>query len=412
MSGRKPGRPPKKNKGGNPPRRQGRQASPASPTPPRRLRNRDVGRIALPAPPPALNPVVRLPQVPVQIPAVQMAHVPPPAAAAAPPVAPAVVPAPYVNYRLPLFIENNVKSWLSLVEFSLAGVDAYSKYTAVLRTLPAHVAVELSDVVDRHNADPNPDWAAHFVEFKALLAARYSDSDRAAIKKLLASAQRGDRKPTAFLRFLRAQVAGRAIDCEVFIKDRFISSLPISVRTSLMTRDDEPLDTLATLADAMCEVAYDGCAVMMATAAPQAPVMAVQSNLEQQVATLLTCVQALTAKVGQLEDEKIQTRSRSRERERDTSRQREPRDRSASQPPDVCWYHHKFGPKASKCRQPCIWVSQNGGVSTTTTVANVLAAPAPTMVSLADLKDVLSQMSIMPAANNSATHGANGNTGN
>jgi hypothetical protein len=169
----------------------------------------------------------------------------------------AVQNAPMPNVKLPAFIESNVKQWLNIADFSMAGFDERIRYSAVVRHLPSHVSIELADVINRHSEAAVADWPAFYVEFKQLLVSRYSESDRSAIQKLLSTAQRGGQKPSMFLRKLRSLVDGRNLECEAIIHNCFINNLPNAVRTALMTRGDEPLDKLADLADAMCEVCGD-----------------------------------------------------------------------------------------------------------------------------------------------------------
>src|SRR6266481_4988757 len=104
----------------------------------------------------------------------------------------------YKGVKLPQFIESSVKQWLALSEFSMGGLDARQRYAAIVRHLPSNVSIELADVVTNHMSNPNPDWDANYKAFQTALINHYTYSDRVAIKKLLATAQRGDRKPSAF----------------------------------------------------------------------------------------------------------------------------------------------------------------------------------------------------------------------
>ena len=104
------------------------------------------------------------------------------------------------------------------------------------------------------------------------------------------------------------------------------------------TKESDDLETIATLADKIGEVATP-----TVNAIETAPLSAEVNNYSQ-VSDLQTLVQSLQRPV----------RSHSKPRARDS------RQRSASPTPSsLCWYHNRFGEKAAKCVTPCTWNSGN-----------------------------------------------------
>jgi hypothetical protein len=318
------------------------------------------------------------------------------AAAAAPVVMPHQI-------RLPAFIESNVKGWLTIAEMTMAAVDNQTRYAVVLRHLPSHISNELTDVVLRHSENQAPDWAVQYKEFKDLLIARNSDSDRVALNKLLSSAQRDNRKPTVFLRYLKSLIAGRAMDCDTVIRNSFFNNMPPTIRTVLMMTPDADLDVLAKIADGMLEANPQQSANLSAVIGGEqfgaAAAAAPPSAIETQLATLVSVVTALTDKVKSMEQQQNTRRTRSASKGSKGNR-------SGSRPageenPDLCWYHNRFQSQASKCQTPCIWMNKTGCMilparnSSRPVQAIQAAQPAPIAnqsVTYADLAAMLGQI--------------------
>jgi hypothetical protein len=313
---------------------------------------------------------------------------------------------PFHNVKLSAFLESNVSQWLSMAEFSMMRLeDPRDKYECVMRHLPPHISLEVTDIIARHSAIPaaEADWPAQYVEFKNAVISRNSDSDQAAVKKLLSNTQRGDSKPTVFLRKLRSLTQGReAIGCEAIIRNSFFSNLPQIVRTALMTLPNESLDKLATMADGMIEACSDtpinAIAVGGAVGGAPPPVAPVSQSLgDTQFSFICSIMSALTAEVSALKAQDTpRGRSASRGRGRDRGRSQSRGRREDNDDDELCWYHNRWGNKASTCKPPCIWLAKNGQAAVTVATVNATpaapVAPAAPAVTLAEMEAFFQRM--------------------
>jgi hypothetical protein len=315
--------------------------------------------------------------------------------------------APVPNVKLSAYIEKNVTQWINLSEFAMSRLpEPRDKYECLLRHLPAHIALEVTDVINRHMAIPaaQVDWAANYAEFKTSLIARNTDSDQTALKQLLSNTQRGEAKPTVFLRRLRALTEGREIGCEAIIRQSFFSNLPNTVRAALLTLPDHTLDQLATMADSMIEACTSDApvyAVSVGGAVGGVPAPVAPTLSDSQFGILCSMMSSITADVSALKA-KEQKRGRSMSRGRGDRGRSQSRGRNDEENDDYCWYHNRWGNKATTCKPPCIWVAKGGAALTVSAIQTApVAPPAPVvpMFSISELQAMLHQLLHPPAGN-------------
>jgi hypothetical protein len=312
---------------------------------------------------------------------------------------PVVVPAvnPY-SIRLPAFLPNNVARWLTLCEFATHGLDKQQLYAAVIRSLPQDVSEQMLDVVCAAQAQAAPNWDALYVEFKDAIQNRYADSDRAALTKLLSTAQRGTKRPSQFLRELQQVVAGRNFNLEAVVKRQFYSSLPVPVQTQLMFSTDT-LEQQAITADQLIEVysatsMANSIATAPTTLSVQAISPAVPVSQSAEIAQLIQLVSSLATTVGDLSKQVAavstrQSRSSSpsgyHDRSRSKSHSRAPSQNRSNN--GMCWYHNKFGKLAKHCNEPCIYPTRDQAAT-----LNAATAPAAS-VNNVDTSTLFGQLS-------------------
>ncbi|GFT91812.1 uncharacterized protein NPIL_242421 [Nephila pilipes] len=147
--------------------------------------------------------------------------------------------------------------------------------------------------------------------------------------------QLGDRKPSRLLLEMRSKADSRI--SEELLKSLFIQRLPTHVQQILAISDD-PLDKLAAMADGI-----------MAVAGPTSSIHVI--NAENQ--NLRTMLLEISSRLSRLET-----------RERSTSRGSEGRFRRRSSSRESgahthCWYHRRFKERATKCRKPCSFQTEN-----------------------------------------------------
>ena len=168
-------------------------------------------------------------------------------------------------------------------------------------------------------------------------------SEQKRLQQLFNTEELGDRTPSQLVRCMNQLLGDKAATADrSFLRELFLQRLPLNVRMVLAaaTKESDDLETIAALADKISEVATPA---VTSVEIPQ-----LSSEVEQlrtQISDLQTLVRSFQRT----------PRSRSKSKSRDS------RQRSASPAPasSLCWYHNRFGEKASKCVPPCNWNSGN-----------------------------------------------------
>ena len=228
-----------------------------------------------------------------------------------------------IALKLPDFWPSDPELWFAQVEALFEAqkiTQPKTKFAHIVRVLPARYASEVRDIILRPPEQP-------YLAIKAALQKRVCLSRRQQLQQLLHTEELGDRKPSQLLRHmlkLRGGTTAEADGDEIF-REIFLQKLPISVRTTLAIHKEKPLGDLADMADNMVEV--------------QGP-QAAHGRIDQ--------VQQETSEIASIHSE-IQKLWRAIQ-----SPQKPQQERSSSVGnTGLCWYHERFGNKASKCREPC-----------------------------------------------------------
>ena len=280
------------------------------------------------------------------------------------------------SIKLPPFNTSDVPLWFAQVEtaFDLQAIsDPLIQFKVVVGALGPDIASEIRNII------LNPPKENPFATLKTELQNSYGLSSRQRIGKLLSNEELGDRKPSAFLRQMLTLVDGPAKPDETFLKTLFLQRLPANVQTILALAVDElSLEKLALQADRIMEVearngpsiahisepapnSVNACNFVPMKSKPEMPTSTSQNEISQLtdlIKQLRTSVSSLAARHDKLE-QSVRRGGGGRERDRSKSLQRshsKPRDNSKF---DTCWYHYKFGAKATKCDTPCTWTPGN-----------------------------------------------------
>lgn len=197
-----------------------------------------------------------------------------------------------VSVKLPDFWPRNSLTWFAQAEaqFRLAHITADdTKYFNIVAKLDQNTATKISDLLE------NPPETGKFVALKERLTEAFSPTPLQRAFSLLDIVSLNDRKPSALADDMLA-IAGKAIstDCPLFTAI-FLRTLPLSVQQHLSTEEKiTDFRKFAKRADRLSETAPE-------------------RNL-----------------VHQVREQKVR-KSKT----------------------DLCWYHARFGSKATKCKQPC-----------------------------------------------------------
>ena len=229
-----------------------------------------------------------------------------------------------VSLKLPDFWPSDPELWFALAEalFTAQNVtQEKTKFSHVVRVLPARYASEVRDIILRPPEQP-------YKVLNAELTKCVCPSKRQRLQQHLHVEDLGDRQPSQLLRYM-LKLRGDAVRDEIF-RELFLQKLPIPIRPALATHKDATLNQLAEIADDMAEVQ-----------GPQPPVYQVQKENGPEI----TAIQSELLKISKI----FQSQSRSTHEQRPSPSQS-----------GICWYHERFGANAKKCREPCEFRTQPG----------------------------------------------------
>ena len=201
-------------------------------------------------------------------------------------------------------------------------------YEYVVASLTPEFATEVRDLILTIPEDHPYD------QLKASLIKRTAASEQRRLQQLFHSEELGDRKPSQLLRRLQ-QLRGdsQAHVSPPFLRELFLQRLPGNVRMVLASTSDHlPLEELAQLADRIMDVSPPTVAAVTPTPLPEL------DHLRTEVARLQSLVQQIN----------LDRPSRRSSHSSNCSGTSSPR-----RPPNLCWYHFRFGDSARKCRPPC-----------------------------------------------------------
>lgn len=244
-----------------------------------------------------------------------------------------------VGIRVPPFYPEKPALWFHQLEsqFFLANITSdTTKFHHAMGQLDPIYASEVEDII------AGPPAPNKYERLKSELIRRLSASKEKKILQLVTREELGDRKPSQFLRHIQ-HLAGPDVPDD-FLRTMWSSRLPNNIQTIVASQSKATLDEVAELADRIHDIAAPSPHVAAATA-PGA-----SSELSFQVAELTRQVQKLTTKLDRMSRSKSR---RSRSDSRDRSNTRSSRSQSSYRKYPLCWYHAKFGEKASRCTKPC-----------------------------------------------------------
>lgn len=246
-----------------------------------------------------------------------------------------------VGVRVPPFWADEPEIWFAQVEgqFTISGITNDStKFNYVIAQLDNQYSREVKDIII------NPPATMKYAKLKSELIKRLGISNEKKTKQLLMHEELGDRKPSHFFRHLK-DLAGPAVPDE-FIKSIWTTRLPHGIQ---MVLAGQPASTsredLCDLADRVNDLACSSPNVAAVTSRAPGSIL---SDLTREIAELRKQFQQFQATTS---GRSGRSRTRLPQGKRtETSRQRS---QSNYRKYPLCWYHGKFGDRASKCMRPC-----------------------------------------------------------
>ncbi|XP_026743693.1 uncharacterized protein LOC113505273 [Trichoplusia ni] len=215
------------------------------------------------------------------------------------------------------------------------------KINLVVEKLNKDSVQEVSDLILQPPEDKQ------YAVLKERLLSVYEESDSQRIRKLMKGIDLGDQKPSQLLRRMTDLSRGKFPDDTLRIL--WSEHLPAAVRTVLSTSEVTDLKKLAEQADNIMEAAETNDTVSEVTSG------ASTSSTDALVAE----ISKLSKRIDDMHTDR-QNRKKSYARSRSPSPRRRryypSQQRFRKRSTDwVCYYHFRFGNKATRCEQPCSW---------------------------------------------------------
>ncbi|XP_071796370.1 uncharacterized protein [Asterias amurensis] len=261
-----------------------------------------------------------------------------------------------VSLKLPPFWPKDPIIWFAQIEaqFHTRNITSQStKFAYVVSSLQPEIAQEVRDLLI------DPPTVDQYDKIKSELIKRTSESEQKRLHQLLISEELGDRKPSKLLRRMKQLLGENKLETSI-LRQLFLQRLPQNVHLILASSSDGlDLDQLAIIADKIVEVASPSPAIAACTIAagsdtPSQAFDAKFDKLQAQINQLTTLMQGLVT--GSQESRNSRSRDRSgNNKYRSPSRQSRDVPRAGSE----CWYHWRFGDKATKCVKPCSYPDSN-----------------------------------------------------
>lgn len=247
----------------------------------------------------------------------------------------------------------NIELWFAQIRswFELNRLTAdNTKFNMVVAHLRQEVAEQVEEIIR------NPPVANKFEALRTAIVARFADSERERVQKLIGTLTLGDKKPSTLLQEMRRVNVGND---DTLLKNLWIQRLPVEAQMTVSIAQGD-LQQVAQLADTLLETlrfnqtkSYGALVNQVSSSVGGS---SSESRLEQKMDELIKVIAAI-----QTSNRDNQRRSRSK------SRGPGPRGRSSSPPANanLCWYHYNYGAKATKCGKNanppknCLWMAKN-----------------------------------------------------
>lgn len=243
--------------------------------------------------------------------------------------------------KMQAFYESEPELWFIVVESQFAArkiTNEKTRYSHVVANLNCATASQVKDLLKTPFAE------GHYEKLKQKLISIYAETASEKFRKLISNADIGDKKPSQFLSYMKS-LADNSITDD-FIKKLWIQRLPAASRAVLSASKDN-LDDLAKMADSMWEVSDRFS--MNAIKVEKDP-------LESKIDKLASTLEKLAQRINGIDKkEHISRRDSTPHKNRSRSKSMQSRDSSSSSSSthELCWFHHKYGDAAKKCREPC-----------------------------------------------------------
>lgn len=256
---------------------------------------------------------------------------------------------------VPPFFETDPLLWFIHLEaeFFINNVLAdRARYSQLISRLPKEISLQLRDLLI------NPPATDLYETLKDAVIKRVTPSEKTRLQQLFSDLQLGDKRPTTLLREMK-QLLGTSQMDESLLRELWIQRLPETAQAIISIASSLPLAEAANIADKVVERFQQR---VNHVEVPHTNPQGQQSTSLVDACAASTSnpanVDSLWAEVAALRRD-FSRFALNRSPRRRTSRS--PRRPFVSSENGYCFYHARFGNRASRCQQPCSYKAANQG---------------------------------------------------
>lgn len=249
----------------------------------------------------------------------------------------------FTKLPIPPLIKTNIETWFLQLDswFLVSGIKSdETKFNTLITCADGSMLTQV------HNAVAQPPTTQKYENLKTAIISHFTDSEQKRVQQFVSGLQLGDKRPSHLLNELRK--VGGTVD-EQLVKNLWMQRLPPQAKTIIAAASsfsDKNLNELAAIADAVIE-SLELQSVNMATSSFQPTA---ETSKNSGISNLEHRINELTNMISNLNDNRSRSsyrRSHSKKRD-NTPKRSENRN---------CFFHHRFGANARKCRPPCAFAN-------------------------------------------------------
>lgn len=237
------------------------------------------------------------------------------------------------NVRFPPFWRNKPNLWFLQIE-GLMRKAKITRDNLKLEELVCNLDADIMSIIE--DILEGPPEEQNYQKAKERIIRIFSDSEESKVRTLLQGLTLGDSKPSELLRKMRSLAGGEIT--EDFLKNMWVQRLPTDMQ-QILTVNPGTLNNMAEQADKIADISVQlNISAVSASATQKSDGFAqIKKRMDEFAQTLLK----IQKQLGQ--------RTRSVSRGRSATPTRNANEKKSS----LCYFHKKFGDKATKCKDPC-----------------------------------------------------------
>lgn len=255
--------------------------------------------------------------------------------------------------QLPKFLPGKPELWFTMLELTFAQnkvTNDYTKFAVAVNSLDARAAELVSDIILK------PPLQDRYQRLRETVILRMGKSLSERMQQVLHFERIGDRTPSEFWRHLRSIVEDTAISDET-LRYVWLTQLPIAVQSAVVARETDGINSLLSVADkvyAVVEKVSTSAITQINKREETMEAAAIRhdqkKSLEEQLRNLQlqfdTMQKQFTALMvnSQVNPQNEKAGGHLRNQQKQVPERQEEK---------ICWYHKRFGVKATRCTLPC-----------------------------------------------------------